>query len=1022
MGLFKSFKNFNHALRKSNSDGFTHIAFVIAFLMAATFMTYTYSSMGAQIANVLFKDLKSSKSTRLAYNVGVKVAPTTLPTQCTDGTHIPTPSSWTCGNDGLYTYSCSCTLAQSVDVVGNTISAPGGKLSMTVAAVSGSQTVSVADLIWDPTVYSQFPTHGVNWNDYIAYTNLTMAAWNQPELACDPTWTEPDKAPYTVTGANAGLAATFTNQLATTWGTASVQHYNRCIHAGEFRSFLFDRKVVKDCPADGTITDIAASPGVNNVFSWACTQKAADGTDLVDATNRQMTRIYSKGLNPNFGLRDLISATVDKTAGTCTANFTKRQISIPISGGTPVTTSLAYWWRNPVVCLNNPAYQNEASAPKDLGNTYTVPTGADVVGTIYVLAASQATNGYRITGDKIGFTTLRASNVTYSTGTAPSNDPVLRLGKDLYFNFGNAYNATSPGNSMSSPTWTQDYTGTAVLSGGDIAFGADNNTPTLAQQNRRHFLWVEGNFLGDGTATNINQTSETVIFPLVFQSKFENITAINGSHVCVEIGAISDRPASGNIVANVRTEGCGSGFQHFGSYSLLHDITVANGANHLSQEDGAMFFGGNNNIAFNLTSVNNKGAGDGITLEEWNSRFYNILSAYNGAAGIRIDNNTNASQGNIIARATLAYNSGDGMFLESSSGNTAYQILAYGNGQNGVELKGAQNDFLGQIASTQNTYRGIYESEEPPPVGLQAHDNVFAANLFVASSTGDECMYTRQPNSTTVITINSTNGNLNQGGLKSSGKVGGYKCTGPDYTPPYSTNSPLRITHVGNSSASFKGAVTTDGTNPASAGTGVAAYTSIGPYSVYGNNPQPQSAYIDDSSTWDQKASNQMANWFNFDLLAGTTSFLRSWGTPAGMGYTGPCNLGNCQIWDFSLAYSISNPLLKTAVTGDSQSPAPGSGSCPSYLSGSVWTSDGSHTFLTNAVERVELGTGNMNGLCEAGEDCLYTPNFGAYQGHGTLSSCSFVGPNVPPGVTMTNAATPPRPTTIYYYSQNGQL
>ncbi|MBI2605046.1 MAG: hypothetical protein HYW49_03090 [Deltaproteobacteria bacterium] len=52
-------------------------------------------------------------------------------------------------------------------------------------------------------------------------------------------------------------------------------------------------------------------------------------------------------------------------------------------------------------------------------------------------------------------------------------------------------------------------------------------------------------------------------------------------------------------------------------------------------------------------------------------------------------------------------------------------------------------------------------------------------------------------------------------------------------------------------------------------------------------------------------------------------------------------------------------------------------------------------TYLKNAVEIIGDGIGNENGLCETGDNCLYTPNFGAYQGHDSsvnnkLYECAF--------------------------------
>ena len=61
--------------------------------------------------------------------------------------------------------------------------------------------------------------------------------------------------------------------------------------------------------------------------------------------------------------------------------------------------------------------------------------------------------------------------------------------------------------------------------------------------------------------------------------------------------------------------------------------------------------------------------------------------------------------------------------------------------------------------------------------------------------------------------------------------------------------------------------------------------------------------------------------------------------------------------------------------------------------------------YLTAAVEIVSpaspgYGPGNHDGLCESGEHCLYTPNFGAYQGEGLLTTCTFVD-GIVTGVTM---------------------
>ncbi len=67
---------------------------------------------------------------------------------------------------------------------------------------------------------------------------------------------------------------------------------------------------------------------------------------------------------------------------------------------------------------------------------------------------------------------------------------------------------------------------------------------------------------------------------------------------------------------------------------------------------------------------------------------------------------------------------------------------------------------------------------------------------------------------------------------------------------------------------------------------------------------------------------------------------------------------------------------------------------------GGTWFTSIEH--LANAIEVMGDSIGNDNGLCESNEDCLYTPNFGTYQGHGTLTTCAYNdGGGSVTGVTM---------------------
>lgn len=110
------------------------------------------------------------------------------------------------------------------------------------------------------------------------------------------------------------------------------------------------------------------------------------------------------------------------------------------------------------------------------------------------------------------------------------------------------------------------------------------------------------------------------------------------------------------------------------------------------------------------------------------------------------------------------------------------------------------------------------------------------------------------------------------------------------------------------------------------------------------------------------------------------------------------------QIADYSLSssdptgsYIYNNTNVNAvATTGSSNGAAIQSGlACPTAANGNKTTTTNrssgvNDTFLLNAWEVLGDGIGDDDGLCESNEKCIYTPNFGAYQGHGSLVQCTF--------------------------------
>tara|TARA_B110001454_G_C12723212_1_gene435862 strand:+ start:4027 stop:6228 length:2202 start_codon:yes stop_codon:yes gene_type:complete len=125
-----------------------------------------------------------------------------------------------------------------------------------------------------------------------------------------------------------------------------------------------------------------------------------------------------------------------------------------------------------------------------------------------------------------------------------------------------------------------------------------------------------------------------------------------------------------------------------------------------------------------------------------------------------------------------------------------------------------------------------------------------------------------------------------------------------------------------------------------------------------------------------------ITDWLNFE------NFFRIW-VPQTPGDT-HCLTGNCFINDYRFN-SISNPFLNVSNDGSTaNSVFVSNATCPAAVHGNK-TITSTHTspvvFLVNALEILDDGVGNDNGLCETGDRCIYSPNIGVYQGQGDYLS-----------------------------------
>lgn len=182
----------------------------------------------------------------------------------------------------------------------------------------------------------------------------------------------------------------------------------------------------------------------------------------------------------------------------------------------------------------------------------------------------------------------------------------------------------------------------------------------------------------------------------------------------------------------------------------------------------------------------------------------------------------------------------------------------------------------------------------------------------------------------------------------------------------------------------IKGPVTTDAINP-NAVNGLFSFPAVG--------------------------SRKAIEWFSFE------SFFKAFGIEdASFPSTNSRNRfgsGTGRIYDYrpiSAAAAVLNHS-HSLTTPNSQIQA--NQDCPQELAAENIIQLNSKKYLKNAIEIPGLSIGNNNGLCEDNEICLYTPNYGAYQGEGDYwnNECYF---------TNSNQVNSVKNVKIYFYPTNG--
>lgn len=566
---------------------------------------------------------------------------------------------------------------------------------------------------------------------------------------------------------------------------------------------------------------------------------------------------------------------------------------------------------------------------------------------------------------------------------------------------------SNTGGSLVSPgtiyTVTSNVTGTYTLDASKVALvskpgvtitgpGAGTDSYIIradGSSTARDFLWFEGNVnaAGDDVAVYLN----TVRF-----ASLRGVKAENAKSGTLRAG-IYLASCANNALTSVSAANNSYGvYLDSSSNNALTSITAAN-----NNSVGIYLFSSASNV---LTSVTAKNSSWGVFLSSSSSNtLTSVTAANNSSLGVYL-----ASSSNNALTSVTASNSGfDGINLESSSNNALSSVTAANNGRAGVYLNMSSNNILSSITAA-NNYNGIYlvlSSNNALTSATAANSDYYG--IYLGSSVNNALtsvtaannfnfgIYLYSSSNNALAAVTATN-NYHGIDLDTSSKNTLSSLTAANnywgVTLFSSANNKFTgILKVGNNSTTD--CYVTGGTSPGLVDSSCANNGSSDAALVAGATVS--ASFVGRVQSGDTTNTSDSNGTAAYDSIADWTGFknpFRGWGKDGSAlpfpntSNWGRCTTGNtCRIWDFSLA--TGDTVIRNVLS------LPTGANTLTH----TWSDATITTFLRNAVEL----TGNNNGLCESSETCLYTPNIGAYQGHGSLISAGTFTDGTITGVTL---------------------
>ncbi len=471
-----------------------------------------------------------------------------------------------------------------------------------------------------------------------------------------------------------------------------------------------------------------------------------------------------------------------------------------------------------------------------------------------------------------------------------------------------------------------------------------------------------------------------------------------------------------SVMRDLRSENVDTGTSRNGitlvssSFNTLMDISANNNGRY-----GIGFWSSSNNTLFNINADNNDLTGIHIDynsdsnilsdLTTNNSVEYGLLlsrslnnlvssvSANNNAMGVVV-----SSSNNIVSNVTASSN-GYGVYVASATDNMLSNITVSNNDQDGIYVNTSNNNVLSALTANNNG-QGVYieDSSYISLIDVAASNN--GTGLAIARSSNNSILNITASNNSVGVTLHDTSENYFTGEFQ-VGQATNCSVTNTATITNPGLDDDNDPSDQGND-AVHDGLCVQEGASDfdtATIGISLAA-------SFVGKIPLDDTINISDINGAATMTDALAFDWTSFE------NTYRAWGVDGStfpdvtnrgeLGcsdkmYTNQtdceANLstwkGNAHIWDWSLW--ASDTAVKNSVS------LPTGSDTLTH----TWSDMSTTTFLRNAVEIKGDNIGNDNTLCETGETCLYTPNTGAYQGHGNLLSAGTFIDGTITGVTL---------------------